>query len=150
MSHLFNKCLSLDSTVTTSFLHVNLNETAANTAQDGCGELVLWICETEVLGMSTARAQSSPECWRSKESLSASPTGFHHEGIMAQHYPWSLSGVKVQAVRIFGISESLCKQVRINIFASEALGKKNTLLQSAWPCWNRELSSPGPGRIRVS
>lgn len=109
---------------TTSFLHVNLNETAANTAQDRCGEPVLWICETEVLGMSTARAQSSPECWRSKKPLSASPTRFLHEGIMAQHYPWSLSGVKVQAVRTFGISESLCKQVRINIFASEALEKK--------------------------
>lgn len=96
----------------------------------------------------TARAQSSPECWSSKKPLSASSTHFHHAGIIAQHYPWRLSGVKVQTVRTFGISESHCKQVRINIFASEAL-EKIALLQFARPCWNRELSSPGPGRICV-
>lgn len=149
MLHLFSKCLSLDSTVTTGFFHVNLNETAANPAQDGCGDLVLWICEAEVLEVSTARAQSSPECWSSKKPLSASPTRFHQEGIMAQHYPWRLSGVKVQTVRTFGISETHCKQVRINIFASEAR-EKITLLQSARPCWNSKLSSPGPGRICAS
>lgn len=44
---------------------------------------------------------------------------------MAQHYPWRLSGVKVQAVTTFGISESLCKQVRINIFACQALEKNH-------------------------
>lgn len=65
---------------------------------------------------------------------------------MAQHYPWRLSGVKVQAVRTFGICESLCKQVRINIFASEALEKKHhpppvclaVLEQGAVISWSRQ------------
>lgn len=146
MLHLSSKCHSLDSTVTTSFLNVNPNETAENPAQDRCGEL--WIWETEVLGMGIARAQSSPECWSSKKPLSTSSIRLHHEGIIVQHYPWRLSGVKVQTVRTFDISECHCKQVRINIFASEAL-EKTTLIQSARPCWNRELSSPEPGRICV-
>lgn len=70
---------------------------------------------------------------------------------MAEHYLWRLSSVKVQAMRAFGISESHCKRVSINILSSEVQEKKPSSSPLAGQtCQNSEPSSPSPGRSRFN